>query len=86
MTAIAIFYQFGVGSVLPGNDLDGAHCLDHVQDQIEQHLLQVHAVSGQARQCGAKIGAQHDALIAQLALRQREFKVSAPHASEMQEP
>jgi hypothetical protein len=46
MTTIANFYNYGVGygvgSVLPGNDrqlahsiLDGAHCLDRVQDQID---------------------------------------------------
>ena len=50
----------------------GAHCLDRVHDQVEQHLLQLHSISPYLRQRAVQLCLEHDVVAAQLLLGQGE--------------
>ena len=52
--------------------MDGAHRLDRVHDQVEQHLLQLDAIPRHARQRPVELCPKNDVMAAQLVLRECE--------------
>ena len=76
---IAHLNQDDVRAVVPRHDrqearavADGAHGLDRIHDQVEEHLLQLDPVARHARQRPVELRPPRDAVAARLVLRQRE--------------